>query len=71
MELKEFKTEELEITLKALNVATVIRSELKGVAGDSLHDLADLAVEFALDAEEENFDEHIALVKAEIASRAN
>lgn len=70
-DLKEFTIEELTITLKALHAATAIRSSMDGISVDHKEAFADLAVEFAIDSPEPTFDEHIAMVSAEIASRSN
>lgn len=69
--MKAFTTEELTITIAAMEAATSMRVAMATMAPDRHEDFADLVAEFALDETVPTFDEEIAMAKAELASRAN
>lgn len=70
-DLKEFNNDELATTALALEAAKSLRATLAQVREGDREDIIDLIADFALDDDIGEFDDKIALVHAEIASRAS
>lgn len=76
-DLKCLTPQELAVTLAGLEAAAALRAALAHLAAlpdyhpDNAEDFLDLVADFTLDDEVKDFVEPIALVKAELATRAN